>query len=918
MAKKLYLILIVLLFGAMVYAGGKSQNCKVPFNHNNIQRGSSQKLKTNNKLKSQGIHRTAAIHEPARFDENEFLISMNSVPVPAMLGQNEPSVASDGSGFFVVWEDDRKSEDLDIFGVVIDQSGRVLNPAGLAITTATDNQENPSVAFDGLRYLVVWEDSRNGNHDIYGARIGRFGTLLDTNGFAISNAEADQFSPSVAFDGTNFLVVWEDYREGEADIYGARVTTNGVVIDSSGIAISNSTGGQYSPQLAFADTNFLVVWQDSRNGYHYDIYGARVNQAGQIIDTTNLPISVDTSYQENPSIAFDGTNYLVAWQDFRSSRFKIFGARVNQSGEVIDSSGFVISTGAQGPTEPFLAFDGTNYLVVWNEPRGNRLNIYGTRVSTDGNVLDTNGIFISVTASAARSPAVTANSNKYFVVWEDDLTADSDIFGTRVTQSGAVLDSISILVSTGINSQREPSAAFDGTNYLVVWEDLQDRNYIYCARVNQYGTVLDTNGIFISNRRIDPEDFSRPSVAFDGSNFLVIWNDYLVDNIDSSYIYGARINRDGLVLDPYGFPVSRQAFYQWNPSIAYDGTNYLVVWADERGHEYNIFGTRLTPTGLVLDPAGIPISTAPSWQSEPSVAFDGTNYLVVWLDWRTGYPEIYGARVNQFGSVLDPDGFQISNETFYYKDEPAIAFDGTNYLVVWQGDRTGDDNDIFGARVNQSGVVLDSIGITITTAEENQEFPSVVFNGNDYLVAWEDWRAYYYADIYGAKVSNSGVVIDTFAISTKIGNKASPNLSHGGGNQVLITFSGWAGVVDRTTYNTMRIWGMFYPFVGIEEERPTLNATRFALDIYPNPTRSFLAIRLPLSADRQILKIFDVSGKLVNEIATPTEFASQSIGTRSALRNDRNGEIKISLKGISPGIYFLKIGKETKKFLVVK
>ena len=54
------------------------------------------------------------------------------------------------------------------------------------------------------------------------------------------------------------------------------------------------------------------------------------------------------------------------------------------------------------------------------------------------------------------------------------------------------------------------------------------------------------------------------------------------------------------------------------------------------------------------------------------------------------------------------------------------------------------------------------------------------------------------------------------------------------------------------------------------------------------------------------IKIFDISGKIIKEIATP---ASQS-------RNDR--AVEISLKGISPGVYFLRMGKETKKFLVVK
>ena len=73
-----------------------------------------------------------------------------------------------------------------------------------------------------------------------------------------------------------------------------------------------------------------------------------------------------------------------------------------------------------------------------------------------------------------------------------------------------------------------------------------------------------------------------------------------------------------------------------------------------------------------------------------------------------------------------------------------------------------------------------------------------------------------------------------------------------------------------------------------------------------NPVKSVLNIHCPESVKE--FKIFDVSGKLVKEIATS---ASQS-------RNDGMGETKISLKGINPGIYFLRFGTETKKFLVVK
>ena len=95
------------------------------------------------------------------------------------------------------------------------------------------------------------------------------------------------------------------------------------------------------------------------------------------------------------------------------------------------------------------------------------------------------------------------------------------------------------------------------------------------------------------------------------------------------------------------------------------------------------------------------------------------------------------------------------------------------------------------------------------------------------------------------------------------------------------------------------------PSSGIEQH-PILDTERLTPDIYPNPARSFLAIRLPQTANRQTLKIYNVSGKMVREIATPSA------------RNDGMGETKISLKGINPGIYFLRLGKQTKKVLVVK
>jgi hypothetical protein len=111
--------------------------------------------------------------------------------------------------------------------------------AKVASSPAFESHFAPAVAFDGTNYLVVWMDGRGTFYDIYGARLSRAGVVLDQGGFAISTAAREQLMPAVAFDGTNYLVTWTDYRsETNSDIYGARVSRAGAVLDPAGIAIS--------------------------------------------------------------------------------------------------------------------------------------------------------------------------------------------------------------------------------------------------------------------------------------------------------------------------------------------------------------------------------------------------------------------------------------------------------------------------------------------------------------------------------------------------------------------------------------------------------------------------------------------------------------------------------------------------------
>ncbi|MCX6842733.1 MAG: hypothetical protein NTX53_10670, partial [candidate division WOR-3 bacterium] len=444
-----------------------------------------------------GVERGASGVERPGLDGGEFLIDTSTALGPALYDQGEPAIAFDGANFLVVWTDYRSSSD--IYGARVTPQGTVLDPGGIVISEAADDQSSPAIAFDGTDFLVVWTDERSGSSDVYGARVTPQGAVLDSSGIAISPMAGNQYFPSLVFVGTNFLVVWSDGRAGNSDIYGARVTPQGAVLDPDGFVISQAAYEQRSPALGFDGANFLVVWEDSRSTGpdESDIYGARVTPQGTVLDPDGFVISDDTNYQHSPALGFDGANFLVAWEDSRGGYdWAIYGARVTPQGTVLDPDGFVISEEAYFQQSPALGFDGANFLVAWEDARGGvDWDVYGARITPQGVVLDPDGLVILQAAYGQDTPTLGFDGANFLVAWADGRGGSSDIYGARVTPQGTVLDPSGLAVSQTVYWQWSPAVGFDGTNFLVAWTDERSGSSdIYGARVTPQGTVLDPSG----------------------------------------------------------------------------------------------------------------------------------------------------------------------------------------------------------------------------------------------------------------------------------------------------------------------------------------------------------------------------------------------------------------------------------------
>jgi hypothetical protein len=694
------------------------------------------------------IYATRVDHAGTVLDSPGIILSTS-----ASLGATLPAVAYNGHHFLVVWKESRSNYNA-IHGRRVSSTGTPLDDSDIVISLSSIiGPGRPALAYNGSHFLIVWQDYRSGTHyDIYGARVDDTGKVLDPSNIALSTAARDQASPSVAQDGKDFLVVWHDFRDGSgySDVQGTRVDDTGKVLDPDGLVLSMAAGDQKHPAVAYDGTQFLVVWSTvypasaqspwgtptpPHPDAQYGMFATRVSRTGSVLDSTPSTVGYWGTSEGPPSVVYDGKEFSVFWADGVS--MQTHRSRVSSAGTMLDHPPREVFSVTGTPA---VAYGGGRFSLAWESHGGRNSgsNIYGARMDGTGTVLDNPRRIISTSASEQRRPSVAHDGNNFLVVWQDYRnghddaygTGNSDIYGARVSRTGTLLDTTAIAISTAPGNQLAPVATFDGNNFLVVWMDgrgnVQYRGEVYGARVSRTGTVLDTNGIALSSQIADT---SFPAVASNGALSLVLWSGHLTSTTRQD-ILGVRVDQTGKVLDSPALTLSN-ASNAAQPAVAYGEHDFFVVWTSSGG---NIHGTRVDGLGTVLDATPIAISTAVQSQSGASVAYDGTNFLTVWMDQRnTGSaPEydIYGARVSRTGTVLDGNGIAICTKA-ERQIWPRVVHDGSHFLVAWIDDRAGKsmDEDIYGARVDGAGTVLDSDGLAISTALYPESAPSLASLG---------------------------------------------------------------------------------------------------------------------------------------------------------------------------------------------
>ena len=177
-----------------------------------------------------------------------------------------------------------------------------------------------------------------------------------------------------------------------------------------------------------------------------------------------------------------------------------------------------------------------------------------------------------------------------------------------------------------------------------------------------------------------------------------------------------------LSLLPGDATVAPAASDQIAPAVAQGGDKLLAVWADNRVNPYgsytwseyetsrDIYGMRFDTSGNPLDALPIAIFSGRSIQDNPKVAWNGSNWLVVFESYDVGGTGYYqkslaAIRVAPSGQVLEPQPIKLYGLTPSGGSYWAVAADSNNWVVVNQS--TSTSGDIVAVRISPAGVVLD-------------------------------------------------------------------------------------------------------------------------------------------------------------------------------------------------------------------
>lgn len=682
--------------------------------------------------------------------------------------QQEIDLAAGGGRFLAVWSDGRSSLDdhqgltasgFDVYAALLDGDGSVL-VRSIVIDEGPGNQIKPHVAWNGTHWLVAWiEQDPDGlpTYDrIRAVRVALDGGVVDPTPILLHGDDYYFSFEGLAMAGggaDGWTVIFEGNDTG---FRAVRVAADGTVATPvGGVVISPLNVTDFD--IVFAQDEYMVVFKSTSQAPRARRYSPTL----QLLGTTSIPFADE--------VATDGANFLVVDTNEAVWPPSLQAVLLDHVGAVAVPP-FTVKTGnaVSGPSGEGVGFDGTNYVVTWNTSNA-------ARVTAGGQLLDPEGFaYTPVTASFSKPAYDTAPGGGLQFLWHDGGGGAGypvDAWTGRFTAAGALVDQRPASVSAPAQVEADLARGAGGIHAVAFRSRTSGGARILVQRIDDDGVALDAEPIEVASgpvQWLETPTIDRPGVAWNGSVFMITWS----NKID---VLARRMNPDGTFVDASPLvvmPGQGSAVGALGADFLVAGSTVGTLLATGALRVARVDGT----TGAVLDSPPITLSSPSLTGRYPHVEQLGGRWLVVWESvyddpWSTttiasaaiAFVEADGTTTGQLGAGLGP------------RPNVAVAADRA-LLVAVDGTLSSATTDLEG-RILMADGSFPGPAFQLSGALDRQLAPAAAWNGTEFIAAWEDLRnavAYFdeRTDVYGARVSPDGVVLDPAGVPLLTGPRA--------------------------------------------------------------------------------------------------------------------------------------------------
>ena len=245
----------------------------------------------------------------------------------------------------------------------------------------------------------------------------------------------------------------------------------------------------------------------------------------------------------------------------------------------------------------------------------------------------------------------------------------------------------------------------------------------------------------------------RPHVVWTGSEFVLAW--HMSNTSQTDDIEFARIGREGAVVGGTVKVVSSYSAFSQEPKLAWTGSEFGLIYRDNGQGKFAAAFLRVTSEG---QPIGSPntLSDGTSEARMPALAWNENGFGVVWAAPKTSLQETSFIRVMSDGAVTGTE-LVVSADDSLISNVPKIVWTGSEYGVVWNDMKEPPQprGDVWFQRIGADGQKLGgAVKLTEPTGAPRMG-PELAWTGSEYGVTWL-YREQLRSEVYFARVSTSG------------------------------------------------------------------------------------------------------------------------------------------------------------------